>query len=154
LNRFARQNSRAFTLIEVLLVILIIGMLAGVVVVTISGTSEGARVDTTRLKVQKVGNKVEEYYIHVGHYPTESEGGIEALRTRPSFDDEKTAEKWRGPYVKSQELTDAWNNKLNYEPADAGGEVAPGVKFKLWSNGPDGQSNTADDITNFKDEAE
>jgi general secretion pathway protein G len=152
LNRSERKSNRGFTLIEVLLVILIIGMLAGVVVVTISGTSEGAKIDTTELKVKKLETKLGEYYVHVGHYPTESEGGLEALRVKPNFDDEKTAERWRGPYVKSQELLDAWNNKINYEPAAAGAEVAPGVKFKLWSNGPDGQSNTADDITNFEDE--
>ena len=63
-----------FTLIEILLVIVIIGMLAGVLVVTIGGTREGAEVDTTKLMIQKIENKIQTYYMHVGHYPTDGEG--------------------------------------------------------------------------------
>lgn len=145
-------RDRAFTLIEVLLVILIIGMLAAVLVVTIGGTREGAQIDTTKLMVDKVAGKIEQYNIDVGHYPTESEGGLQALRTKPNFDEEKAAERWRGPYVQSRELTDAWGKTLNYELAEAGHAGTSGVRFRLWSNGPDGQSNTADDITNYEDE--
>lgn len=152
MNASRNQNRKAFTLIEVLLVIMIIGMLATVLVVTIGGRREGAQAATTKLSVDKIAGKLEEYNIDVGHYPTESEGGLEALRVKPTFEDEKAGEKWRGPYVKSRELLDAWNNKFNYEPAGAGEEVAPGVGFKLWSNGPDQQSNTSDDISNFAEE--
>ena len=138
-----------FTLIEVLLVIMIIGMLATVLVVTIGGRRESAQINTTKLTVDKIAGKIEEYNIDVGHYPTESEGNLEALRVKPS--DEKVGEKWHGPYVKSRELLDSWNNKLNYEPT-AATEGHTSVKFKLCSNGPDQQSNTADDITNYKQE--
>jgi general secretion pathway protein G len=135
------RYATGFTLIEVLLVILIIGMLAGVLVVTIGGTQDGARIDTTKLTIQKLENKVQTYYMHVGHYPTEAEGGLDALQNKPNFEDSKAGEKWRGPYVKAQELNDAWGNKVNYEPGEGG-------KFKIWSNGPDQQSSTEDDISN------
>ena len=145
-------NNRGFTLIEVLLVILIIGMLAAVLVVTIGGTREGAQVDTTKLMIDKISGKIEQYNLDVGHYPTESEGGLQALRSKPNFSDEKAAERWRGPYVQSRELVDAWGKPLNYEPGEPGATTATGARFKLWSNGPDGQSNTADDISNDQDE--
>ena len=144
-----RNRTHGFTLIEVLLVIVIIGLLAGVLVVTIGGTREGAEVDTTKLLIQKIENKVQEYYMHVGTYPTEAEGGLNALVAAPNFDDEKTAEKWRGPYVQTRELNDAWGNPLNYEAGEPG---ADGPKFKLWSNGPDRQSNSDDDIRNWTEE--
>lgn len=149
-----RGAAAAFTLIEVLLVLVIIGVLAGLLVVTVGGTQDRAAVDTTRLIVQKIENKLQTYYMHVGHYPTETEGGLTALVTAPTFEDEKMAEKWSGPYVVDKELLDAWGQTLNYEAVEPGTEAPEGVKFKLWSNGPDRQSNTEDDIRNWNDEQE
>lgn len=116
--RSGNRRRRAFTLIEVLLVIVILGMLAGVVVVTMSGTQEGAKVDTTKIKIDKVINKLKEYNLHVNEYPTEEQGGLQALLTKPAFDEEKKGEKWRGPYVRPEDLKDGWNNDLKYELAD------------------------------------
>jgi len=140
---------KGFTLVEVLLVIAIIGILATVLVVTIGGTREGAQIDVTKANIKKIAGKVETYALQVGHYPTEAEGGLDALVTRPNFDEEGMEEKWRGPYAQEKELMDGWQRKLNYEVADAGSEFAPGVRFKLWSNGPDGVSNNEDDLTNL-----
>lgn len=146
-NMNTRRASRGFTLIEVLLVIVIIGMLATVLIVTVGGRADGAKIDTTKLSLQKLENRIEEFNLHAGRYPTEADGGLDGLSTKPS--DEKVAEKWRGPYAQSAELLDAWGNKFNYEPMDAGTAAAGGKKFKLWSNGPDNQSNTEDDIKNW-----
>lgn len=151
-TRNTRARRSGFTLIEVLLVILILGTLAAVLVVSIGGQQEGAKIDTTKLMVDKLANKLENYNLDIGHYPTESEGGIKALTVQPSFQDEKAGEKWRGPYAQERELVDAWQNPFNYEASDAGSEVAPGIRFKLWSNGPDRQSNTADDIRNWEEQ--
>ena len=141
-----RKRNEGFTLVEVLLVLLIIGMLATVLVTTLGGTQQKAQKDTTLMKVQKVENMLKTYNMHVGHYPTESEGGLDALVNKPSFDDETSGEKWAGPYAKPAELNDAWGKKLNYEPPSEGA-----LEPKVWSNGPDGQSNTADDIKNFEE---
>jgi general secretion pathway protein G len=148
-----QRNRRpaGFTLIEVLLVIVIIGMLATVLIVTVGGSSDGARIDTTKLSIQKIEGRVETYNLHTGRFPTEADGGLNALMTKPS--DEKLAEKWRGPYAQETELQDAWGNKFNYEPLEAGTAVGGGKKFKIWSNGPDLQSNTADDIKNWTETA-
>lgn len=148
LNSSSRHPVRAgFTLIEVLLVIVIIGMLATVLIVTVGGSGDGARIDTTKLSLQKIESKIELYNLHTGRFPTEADGGIKALMVKPS--DEKVAEKWRGPYVQDAELKDAWNNEFQYEPVEAGTALTGGKKFKLWSNGPDGQSSTEDDIKNW-----
>lgn len=147
-----RKSVPGFTLIEVLLVIVIIGMLATVLIVTIGGTREQARIDITQLTIQKIVGKIEQYNMRIGHYPTEAEGGLKALYIQPQYPDEKTAERWRKPFVKEKELKDAWDNVLNYETVDAGGQAPAGVEFKLWSNGPDKQSNTQDDIRNWSDE--
>jgi len=147
MNRYDRTRKRlvpirrAFTLIEVLLVIVIIGMLATVLVVTIGGTREGAQIDTTKIKVQQIANAIERYAMDVGHYPNEGEGGIDALHTKPNFDNEDTT--WHG-YAQVKQLTDAWGSKLNYELLDNPQPGQPG--FRIWSNGPDQQGNNEDDI--------
>ncbi len=147
------RQAKAFTLLEVLLVIVIIGMLATVLIFTIGGTQEQAKIDTTVLTIKKIENKLEEYNLRMGHYPNEAEGSLKALYLKPNYPDEKLAEKWRKPFVKSMELDDAWGNVLNYEAIEAGNQGPSGVSFKLWSNGPDQQSNTEDDIQNWSDNA-
>lgn len=152
-RRWRSVQAAGFTLIEVLLVIVIIGMLAAVVVVTIGGQQEGAAIDTTKLKIQKLESQLAAYNLNIGHYPTEQEGGLEALIKKPTFENDQKGEKWRGPYAADEDLNDAWGNKINYEAVQAGAEVSGGKKFKIWSNGPDQQSNTDDDIKNWSDES-
>ena len=88
----------------------------------------------------------------MGRYPSEADGGLKALYVQPQFEDEDQAKKWREPFVKQKELNDAWSNVLNYEVVEVGVQGPSGVKFKLWSNGPDLQSNTEDDIRNWSNE--
>jgi general secretion pathway protein G len=135
--------ARGFTLIEVLLVIVIIGMLATVLVFTVGGSQEGAKEDLTAANIKKIEGYIQRYYNDVGHYPSEAEGKLNALLTKPTFDDETT--KWRGPYAKAEELKDSWGRDLVYEPVDTAAD-ASAVPFKLFSAGRDGQPNTSDDI--------
>ena len=146
------RHAQAFTLLEVLLVIVIIGMLATVLIFTIGPVLENSKIDLTVATISKIESKVELYYITFGHYPNETEGGLKALYIKPQFEDEKLAAKWRDAFVKEKELDDSWGNMLNYEAVEAGIQGPSGVKFKLWSNGPDQQSNTEDDIRNWSDE--
>jgi general secretion pathway protein G len=99
---------------------------------------QSARVDTTKLVIQKLADKCEVFNLNVGRYPND----LGELVAQPA--DEKSAEKWRGPYVTDRELTDAWGNALHYETND--GAAVGGRKFKLWSGGPDGKSGTEDDV--------
>ena len=145
-------SKRGFTLIEVLLVILILGMLAAVGIFALRGTREGARIDTTRLMLGEIEGALETFNMHMNRYPTEDEG-LGVLRTKPEeTGEEGTGGEWRGPYLK-REPKDAWGNPINYRPVEPGSEEAnQGLRFKLWSNGPDKQSETEDDIRNWSEE--
>lgn len=151
--RNVRSGSRrgGFTLIEVLLVIVIILMLAGALVVFVLPQQEGAEKNTTKLMLQNVATGLDMYRLNLGRYPT-TEQGLDALLTKPTFENEKLGEKWNGPYLKQgTKLEDPWGNKIRYELADASvasddtaNKNAP--RYKLFSVGPDGQPDTADDI--------
>ena len=95
-----RTNRRAgFTLIEVLLVIAILGMLAGVAIFSMGGTKDSSKINITGLLIEQACTALETYELQIGHLPTEDEGGLDALRKKPSFDDDDTAEKWRKPFI-------------------------------------------------------
>ena len=152
LNRAKLLRTRpqqGFTLIEVLLVIVIILMLAGALVVFVLPQQEGAEKNTTRLMLQQVESALDTFRLNVGRYPTD-EQGLDALMTKPTFENERLGEKWSGPYLKpGTTLEDAWGNKLRYEIADTSleeGTESTGPRYKLYSVGPDGQPDTADDI--------
>ena len=151
--RHKRTGYRGFTLIEVLLVVLILVMLAGVGIFALSGTREGARKDTTKLKLEQIASALDTFNMHMYRYPTEQEG-LGALRTKPETTDEDAPNAdWRGPYL-TEEPKDAWGQAINFQPVETGSdEAAQGLKYKLWSNGPDKQSETDDDIKNWTDAA-
>lgn len=141
------------TLLEVLLVIAILGMLATVLAVVVFPQFNQARVKTTELNVQsKIPSALQKYNLDIGHFPTEEEGGLKALVTKPSFDDEALGAKWI-QQLNEQDLKDAWGNDINYEVVDASAGETITDGFKVWSNGKDGQSGTDDDIRSWKEES-
>ena len=144
------RGRRGFTLIEILIVLGIIILLAGTAIVALVPQQRGARVDTTKIKLKQVETALEAYNVNIGHYPNEQEGGLEALRVKPSFDNEAMGQNWRGPYLK-EEPTDAWGVKYNYQLSQPGTPEADLTPYKLWSNGPDGMDGTDDDIKNWSD---
>ena len=147
--RKQRARASGFTLIEILLVIVIILLLAGALVVFVLPQQKGAEKNTTKLLLSQIASALDTYRLNLGHYPNEQEGGIDALLKKPTFENEKLAEKWQGPYVKpGTTLDDPWSNKLRYELVDRAveGEQKGALPYKLYSIGPDGQADTDDDI--------
>jgi general secretion pathway protein G len=152
-----RRPTRAagFTLIEILLVIVIILLLAGALVVFVLPQQEGAEKNTTKLLLNQVGSALDTYRLNLGHYPTEQEGGLDALLKKPTFENERLGEKWQGPYLKpGTTLDDPWGNKIRYEIIDRtlDTENKSGPPYKLYSVGPDGQPDTEDDLKLIPDE--
>ena len=148
---FKRSRGRhGFTLIEILIVLGIIILLAGTAIVALVPQQKGARIDTTKLKMKSIETALEAYNVNIGHYPNEQEGGLQALLVKPTFDNEATAEKWRGPYL-TEDPTDAWGNKYNYQLQEATTADVSAKPYHLWSNGPDGMDGTEDDIKNWSD---
>ena len=141
-------HSAGFTLIEILLVIVIILLLAGALVVFVLPQQEGAEKNTTKLKLSQIATALDTYRLNIGRYPTEQEGGLDALVKKPTFENPRLAEKWQGPYLQPGiQLDDPWGHKLRYELVDRTTEPQKtGPPYKLYSVGPDGQPDTDDDI--------
>jgi len=150
--RNRRAHASGFTLIEILLVIVIILLLAGALVVFVLPQQKGAEKNTTKLLLSQVASALDTYRLNLGHYPSEQEGGLDALLKKPTFENEKLAEKWQGPYLKpGTSLDDPWSHKIRYELVDRAveGEQQGALPYKLFSVGPDGQPDTDDDIKHF-----
>jgi len=118
-----------FTLIEIMVVIVILAILAGLVVPKVVGQSDKARVKTTETALATVSNALDMYKVDNSRYPTTAQG-LEALTTPPA--DAKNYPE--GGYIKGGYPTDGWENEMQY--------VAPGSEgrpYDLFSLGADGQ---------------
>ncbi len=142
-----RARARAFTLLEVLMVVIIIGLLAAFVVPNFFGASDRAKNDLTKATVERGFNgALDLYKLHTGKYPTSDDGGLKLLLEKP--DDEEVAKKWSGPYLKkAEDIKDPWGHEYIY--------VCPGKynqdSYDLSSAGKDGEEGTDDDLQNWKD---
>lgn len=147
-----KSRSRAgFTLIEILLVIVILLLLASALVVFLLPQQEGAEKNTTKLLLNNVATALDTYRLNIGRYPTEQDGGLNALVTKPNYENQRLGDKWQGPYLKpGTRLEDPWGHPIRYEVVDksttADDKSRSGPPYKLYSVGPDGQPDTDDDI--------
>lgn len=140
IRRAARRS--AFTLLEVLMVIVILGVLAALIVPQFTGTQRRAEIDLTKTQVAGLASDLERFKLHCGRFPTSDEG-LAALLTKPDAED--IGDKWAGPYIKKP-AKDAWQRDLRYESPGRYNEES----YDLWSLGPDGQDGTDDDIANWE----
>ncbi len=143
------KKRTAFTLIEIMLVIGLLVVLSTIAVIGISGIKSGADKDTATLLVNQIVDAIKMYQINMGIYPDNDEG-LQTLITRP--DDEKAAQKWRGPYLEGGKIPiDPWNNELKYERLEIAAAGTTRPPFRVFSYGPDGQEGTDDDISSYKE---
>jgi general secretion pathway protein G len=147
-HRRKPQRTAGFTLIEILLVIVILLLLASALVVFLLPQQEGAERNTTRLLLNQVSTALDTYRLNVGRYPTEQDGGLNALVVKPNFENPRLGDRWQGPYLKpGTRLEDPWGQPLRYEIVERlGDEPSSGPPYKLFSVGPDGQPETDDDV--------
>lgn len=128
------QKQAGFTLIEVMVVIVILAIMAGLVVPKVVGQSDKARVKTTETALSATSNAIDMFKVDNGRYPSTQEG-LNALITPP-----EGAKNWpEGGYIKGGFPKDGWENDLQY--------VAPGTEgraYDLFSLGADGQEGGED----------
>ena len=125
-----RQWSRlaGFTLLELLVVMVIIGLLAGFVAPRYFAQVGQSQVKAARAQIDALDKALEQYRIDVGHLPT-TEQGLAALNVQPSGE-----QNWAGPYLKKEVPRDPWGNAYLY--------AAPGTHnndYDLISLGKDGR---------------
>lgn len=128
------QKQAGFTLIEVMVVIVILAIMAGLVVPKVVGQSDKARVKTTETALSATSNAIDMFKVDNGRYPSTQEG-LNALITPPQG--AKTYSE--GGYIKGGFPKDGWENELQY--------VAPGTEgraYDLFSLGADGQEGGED----------
>lgn len=141
-----RSSRKAFTLLEILLVVGLLALLASVAIPALFGQGEKAKEKMAEAAVLSSGTlsrMIGLFKFNTGVYPEE----LKYLIEKPN--DDEIAEKWTGPYIEDiSGLTDPWGNEYQY---NAEGQHNEG-KFDLWSMGQDGRDGTEDDIKNWKDD--
>ncbi|MEK7675172.1 MAG: type II secretion system major pseudopilin GspG [Verrucomicrobiota bacterium] len=136
----ARSRS-AFTLVELLLVLVILGTLAAIVVPKFSGRTEQARVTAAQAQIANFGVALDSFEVDNGYYP-KGKNGLQDLVVQPR----DTTTSWRGPYVKGEIPKDPWGNDYIFECPGKHNEKS----YDLMSVGPDGRAGGDDDITNWQ----
>jgi len=126
------KNRRAFTLIELMLVVIIIGVLAAMVMPRLVGRTEQARVSVAKADINSnLALALDTFEMEIGHYPEK----LDDLMTNPGLGD-----KWKGPYLKKSPK-DPWGNAYVYKKVSD-------TEYELRSSGPNGQEGDSDDVTN------
>ena len=124
-----RKNTRGFTLVELLLVLVILALIGGLVLPNIIGKAEGAKVKAASSQISRLAMAVESFYLDTGTTPDSLDdlinesGGVDG---------------WNGPYVKPSSLKDPWGREYVYNYPGEHGD------FDLYSLGADGQPGGED----------
>ncbi len=133
------RGKKAFTLIELMLVVVIIGALAAMVVPRYVGWGEKAKKATAKADVKvNIAGALKMFEIENGKFPS-TQDGLKALRQKPSW-----ASNWDGPYLENEPI-DPWGNSYKYvRPGSSGSD------YGLSSTGPDGKEGGGDDIVSWQ----
>lgn len=127
---FQMLARRAFTLIEILVVVVVIAILATLVAPNVFQHVGTARETTAKSQIEMLGAALDAYRLHTGRYPT-TEEGLASLWTKPAT----APTTWRGPYLRKSVPRDPWGNAYEY--------VSPGEEnregYDLRSLGRDGR---------------
>lgn len=131
------KSSRAFTLLELLVVIVIIGLLAGIVAPNLFRQLGSSEITTARAQMDALVKALDQYRLELGHYP-QVQQGLEALMRAPAGET-----RWRGPYLRKEVPLDPWGSPYIYQSPGPDGQ-----DFLLYSLGkdraPGGDGDNAD----------
>jgi general secretion pathway protein G len=122
----SEKKRRGFTLVELLVVMVIIGLLAALVAPRLFPKLGKGKQAAARAQIELLGQALDQYRLDAGVYPNTQEG-LKALMTNPGV------EKWEGPYLKKNLPLDPWGKEYLYQSPGTHGE------FDLYSYGRDGK---------------
>jgi general secretion pathway protein G len=135
-----KRRAAGFTLLELLVVLVILGLLVGIVAPRFFGQVGKSETKVAKAQIRALEDALDQYRVDTGHYPT-TEQGLAALMSPPSGE-----AKWQGPYLKKALPNDPWGNTYQYRLPGEHGD------YDLLSLGKDGQaggSGEAADIGNW-----
>ena len=125
----SRRTAHGFTLLELLVVIVIIGLLAGLVAPRYFDQVSKSNTKIARAQIDSLEKALDQYRLDVGSYPT-TEQGLAALNTRPP-----NLDKWAGPYLKKAVPPDPWGARYRVQGARRPRRLRPVVVGVRWATG-------------------
>lgn len=136
------RTTYGFSLIELLVVLAILGLLAGLVGPQVMKFLGGSKTKTAKLQIEDLSTALDLYRLEVGHYPSASEGLI-ALIERPA-----NVANWNGPYLKKKQVPkDPWGQDYHYN--QPGQEGRPFELYSLGSDHVEGGEGEAQDVVSW-----
>ena len=139
----SQRRERGFSLLELLAVLVILGILAGIFAPKFLGQAESAKRKAAKLEIDQIGQSLDLYKLEIGRYPTSQEG-LQALVAAPSG----TAG-WNGPYLKKTSVPkDPWGNEYKY--VSPGDQNRPYDIVSMGGDGKEGGDGEGKDITSWQ----
>jgi general secretion pathway protein G len=135
------KNQKGFSLIELLIVMVILGLLASLVGPRMFGKLGSAKQNTAKTQVEMLMTALDAYRLDMGQYPSQQDGGFEALVKNPGN------EKWGGPYLAKGVPLDPWGNSYNYRFPGEHGEIDV---FSLGADNLPGGSKEDRDVVSWE----
>jgi len=137
-----RRSTAGFTLIEMMVVLVIIGLLMALVGPRFIRQEEKAKVKSARAQIELLGTALDTFRLDVGRYPSSQEG-LQSLRQRPFG-----ADRWDGPYLKKDVPKDPWDHPYYYRsPGESG---RPYDLYSLGADGSPGGDGDNRDVTSWE----
>ena len=137
-----RSDNRGFTLIEIMIVMIIIGLLAALVAPKFFGRLATAKLSSAKAQIELFGTALDAFRLDTGRYPT-TEEGLKALREKPSGVDN-----WSGPYLPKEIPLDPWKRSYIYKSPGEHGEYDL-ISYGL--DGVEGGDGENQDVVSWKD---